>query len=460
MATRKPKASAPAVQQKPKQRKRISTQDFVNSSLKTFSLYDNVRSIPGIDGLKPAQRKAIYGNLQRGETAGELQVERLASFIAQKTDYHHGAVSMVSTLVGLAADLYPGSNNMNIFHPEGQFGSRLTKEPGAGRYISTAFNENFRKLFRKEDDAILVHNQVDGTEIEPKLYLPLLPFVLINGATGMGTGHSCEIKSYNPNELRDAVLQVLAGKSLVDHTLVPFFNGFHGTVHKNPTTGQLIISGKLEVVNSTTIRITELPVGVFLDQYKEHLNKLEEAEFIKDYVDGSREDSFEFTVTVPRTTTMLSEDELMAKFKLIARDTENFTMWNADGVLQRFKSAEEIIKVFTDWRLTYYSVRRDKLISTTEESIRILGETIRFIEFYIEYAKDFRQATKAELSEILLEAGFTDWEKLIGMPVYNLTFDRITELTTRKAKDEVTLAELQADTALAMYRRELKAFKY
>ena len=229
---------------------------------------------------------------------------------------------------------------------------------------------------------------------------------------------------------------------------------------KNPTTGQLIISGKLEVVNSTTIRISELPVGVFLDQYKEHLNKLEEAEFIKDYVDGSREDSFEFTVTVPRTTTMLSEDELMIKFKLIARDTENFTMWNADGVLQRFKSAEEIIKVFTDWRLTYYSVRRDKLISTTEESIRILGETIRFIEFYIEYAKDFRQATKAELSEILLEAGFTDWEKLIGMPVYNLTFDRITELTARKAKDEVTLAELQADTALAMYRRELKAFKY
>lgn len=459
MATRKPKAPEKATPMA-KQRKKISTSNFVNSSLKTFSLYDNVRSIPGIDGLKPAQRKAIYGTLQRGESAGELQVERLASFIAQKTDYHHGAVSMVSTLVGLAADLYPGSNNMNIFHPEGQFGSRLTKEPGAGRYISTAFNENFRKLFRKEDDAILQHNQVDGTEIEPKLYLPILPFVLINGATGIGTGHSTEIKSYHPNEIRDAVLDVLAGKELVDHSLTPYFNGYHGSVTKNPTTGQLSIRGKLEVINSTTILISELPVGVFLDTYKEHLNKLEEAEFIKDYVDGSREDSFEFTVTVPRTTTMLSEEELMMKFKLIARDNENFTMWNATGTLQRFKSAEEIIKVFTDWRLSWYDVRLNKLISTTEESIRLLGETIRFIEFYIEYAKDFRQATKSELTEILLEAGFIDWEKLIAMPVYNLTFDRITELQSRKAKDETVLVELQSDSALKMYRRELKAFKY
>ena len=150
---------------------------------------------------------------------------------------------MVSTIVGLAATKYPGSNNMNMFMPEGQFGSRLTKEAGAGRYINTYLSKYFRQLFKKEDDVILVHNEVDGEKIEPKHYLPILPFVLINGATGMGTGHSCEIKSYHPDQIRDAVLKVLDGKKLKPRTLVPWFRGFHGTVERNPETGQVIMTG-------------------------------------------------------------------------------------------------------------------------------------------------------------------------------------------------------------------------
>ena len=52
----------------------------------------------------------------RGENAGLLQVERLSSFIAAVTDYHHGTGSMASTIVGLANN-YPGSNNLNLFVP-------------------------------------------------------------------------------------------------------------------------------------------------------------------------------------------------------------------------------------------------------------------------------------------------------------------------------------------------------
>ena len=445
--------------------KSIRAKNFFNSAFKTFSLYDNVRSIPGIDGLKPSQRKAIYGTIHRGENAGELQVERLASYIAQKTDYHHGAGSMMSTLVGMAVTLYPGSNNMNLFVPEGQFGSRLTKEPGAGRYINTYLSPYFRQLCKKEDDIILEHNKIDGEEIEPKFYLPILPLVLINGATGMGTGHSCEIKSYHPNHIRDATLKVLDGFKLSSGTLLPWFRGFKGTVTRNPENAQVIMTGKLVVENSTTIRITELPVGVFLDQYKEHLNSLEEPDkngdvFIKDYEDSSTEDSFNFKVMVPRSTTALSEAELYKKFKLTSRDTENFTLWNANGTLQKFSSAEDVISMYVPWRLGFYEVRRQKLISDTTEAIRFQSEVVRFIRFYIANVKTFRDTSKKELIEVLSANGFIDYEKLLGMSIWNLTRDKIAELEKKLDDLKAYLETLKIDSAPQMYRRELKAFTY
>ena len=284
--------------------KSIRVKPYFATNVKTFSLYDNVRSIPKLtDGFKPSQRKAICGTLSRGENAGELQLERLASLIAAHTDYHHGANSLVSTIVGMANDKMPGMNNMNLFIPEGQFGSRLTKDPGAGRYIFTKLSPNFRQLFKKEDDCILEPIVVDGEEIEPHTYIPLLPISLINGAQGTGTGHACDIYSYHPNQLRDAVLKVLTGKKLKSGTLTPWFRGYHGTVERNSATGQVVTTGKLEIVNSTKIRITELPLGVYLDTYKETLNKLEEAGLIRHYDDRSTEESFDFICEVPRSTT-------------------------------------------------------------------------------------------------------------------------------------------------------------
>ena len=62
----------------------IRVKDFMNTAFKTFSLHDNVRSIPALtDGLKVSQRKAIFGTLTRGENADEVQVERLSAQIAQ-----------------------------------------------------------------------------------------------------------------------------------------------------------------------------------------------------------------------------------------------------------------------------------------------------------------------------------------------------------------------------------------
>ncbi len=439
----------------------IRVRDYVDTALKTFSLYDNVRSIPRLtDGLKPSQRKSICGTLARGENAGEMQVERLSSMIAAHTDYHHGANSLVGTIVGMANDKMPGMNNMNVFDPSGQFGSRLTDEPGAGRYINTRLNANFRELFKKEDDCILEPIIVDGEEIEPRTYIPILPMPLVNGAEGTGTGHATNILSYHPTQLRDALVSLIDGKKLKPGKLTPWFRGYHGTVERNQATGQVTTTGVYEVVNSTTIRITELPLGKYLDQYKETLNALEESGLIKGYDDRSTESSFEFIIDCPRSTTNLDHETILKKFKLIGRDTENFTLWNVEGVLQKFESAESIIEAFLPWRLERYEDRRKKLIDETTEQIRYLSEVIRFIRFYLANTKVFKDTGKKDLIELLLENKFVDYDKLLSMPIWNLTKDKIAELEKKLIDLKAYLASLKADSANEMYKRELKAFTY
>lgn len=440
--------------------RRIKARHFFNTAFKDFSLYDNVRSIPKLtDGLKPSQRKAIYGTLSRGENAGLIQVERLASFVAAATDYHHGTGSLAQTIVGLANN-YPGSNNLNLFVPEGQFGSRLTAESAAHRYIETKLSPYFRALFPKADDQILEHHETDGEKIEPKTYAPLLPMVLINGAQGTGTGHACLILSYKPADITAACLQVLAGKKLKHGSLTPWFNGFGGTIERNPETGQVIITGKLEVINSTTIKITEVPIGTYLDQYKARLNKLEDLEFIKDYENASTEQGFEFTVTVPRSTTALDIEELYRKFGLISRDTENFTVWNIEGKLQRFESAESLVEVFVPWRLEMMEVRRQHIINDLREQVRLQSEIIRFIRFYLKNVSTFRDTSKKELIEILLDNDFVDYDRLLSMAIWSLTKDRIAELEKKLADLKKELASVESDTAADMYRRELKALVF
>jgi len=437
--------------------RKIAARNFLNTAFKEFSLYDNVRSIPKLtDGLKPSQRKAIYGAQTRGENASLLSVERLSAHCAASTDYHHGVGSMQSTIIGLA-NKYAGSNNMNLFEPEGQFGSRLTADAAAARYIETKLTPYFRMLFPKADDCILEYNQTDGEKIEPVTYLPLLPITLVNGAQGTGTGHACLVMAYNPKEIATACLTVVQGKKLTDGTLAPWYKGFKGAIERNPINGQVIITGKMEVVNTTTIKISELPIGVYLDQYKDHLNKLEDEEFIKDYEDRSTEDGFDFTVTVPRTTTALPIEELYKKFKLVSRDTENFTLWGIDGILRRMQSAEEVVTEFVAWRSSMFEIRRQKLIEVAKLDIAWASERIRFINFYLKNTALFKNTGKKELIELLISNKFTEYERLLAMSIWNLTKDKIAELEKELAGLKDYLATLEKDTADKMYVRELKA---
>ena len=452
----------------------VETKSFIDDGLRQYSAHSNVRGIPFMpDGMKQAQRKAMYGVLLRGENEKPDTVERLAARCCSDTDYHHGAGSMEGTIVCLAQN-FPGSNNVNLIEPFGQFGSRLSRRPASSRYIKAKLSPNFRKLFRKEDDLITEHHYSNGDKIEPKYFIPLLPISLINGAEGMGTGHATYIMGYNPKDIQAAISQVLKGKKLTRGKLVPWYDGFKGTIERDPITNQITTTGVYETIpgkrGAMSIRIIELPIGSENDRYEAHLHGLMENKvnkknvvirpaIVSDFENSSEETGWDILINLAKSSAEMDDAEIIRTFKLITRETENLTLWNTLGELQRYDYVEDIIEEFVEWRLEKYEVRRQALIGVVEAEILKIDERIRFINFYLSHTDTFRSLKKAELMDLLAKNEFTTVDALLSMPIWNLTRERIEALEAELLKEIKKLEDLNATTADRMYGKELQEIK-
>lgn len=105
--------------------------------------------------------------------------------------------------------------------------------------------------------------------------MPIIPTVLVNGCEGIGTGWSSFIPNYNPREIVANVRRLLNGESMVP--MDPWYRGFKGSIEKTATKeggSTYTITGVYEEVDDTTIRITELPIRRWTDDYKEFLRAM------------------------------------------------------------------------------------------------------------------------------------------------------------------------------------------
>lgn len=430
----------------------LTVKKFFKKQFKPYAVYDTERSIANvIDGFKTTQRKIFYTCNIRSNT--DIKVAQLSSQVAYETAYHHGEQGIAGTIC-LMAQNFTGSNNINLLEPIGQFGNRLSNVPAAARYIFTSLTPISKLLFKKDDELILNHLYDDTQKIEPEFYLPILPMILINGSQGIGTGFASKVLSYNPNDIKEDILNILKGNTR--KKLIPWYKGFKGTISSGENNNQWAFKGILEIVNGTTIRISELPIGYYLDDIKTILSKLKDKGFIKDYDDNSTETGFDIEVTVPRTTTAMPLEKLYELFKLVSKDTENLTLWNVDKNIQIFKDASAIVDYFVQYRLIRYEDRRLALIKELEILIKDLEEKIRFINFYLNNTNVFKNTGKKELFSLLKENGFIEIDRLLSMQIYSLTKDKIAELDTKLLNEKKNLVKLMKSTAKAMYIKELE----
>lgn len=460
----------------------VTYTEFINKELIHFSNADNIRSIPSIvDGLKPSQRKIFYACLKRGYRADELKVSQLGGYVAEHTEYHHGEQSLHSTIIGMAQN-FPGSNNINLLQPNGAFGTRrkLGKDSASPRYIFTELNPLMAKLFRPEDDCLLTYQYEDGNQIEPVYYIPILPSVLINGTSGIGTGFSTKIPPHDPIDVADYILDLIDGK--VPKSIYPHFRGFTGTVMQIGDY-KYKITGKYEIIDQNTIRVTEIPITISTEAYKEFIMGLT----IIDKKDSENEKkkivsySFKPSNNFIDATLQFKSNEVQ---KLIKKNdiekylklsttlsTSNYYLYNIDGRMTKYDLTVDILDEFYEFRLEQYKRRKAYRLRYLKNELDILEYKMKFINDKINKIIIIEEKKEEDIIKRLVELGYPKLSKnvdahehektynYVRMNIFDLTKEKISELDAEYKAKQKEYEDYKNTTEELMWRREIVEFK-
>ncbi|XP_066521749.1 DNA topoisomerase 2-alpha [Hoplias malabaricus] len=480
-----------------KQTTSLTYHDFVNKELVLFSNSDNERSIPClVDGLKPGQRKVLFCCFKRNDKR-EVKVAQLAGSVAEMSAYHHGEVSLMMTIVGLAQN-FVGSNNLNLLQPLGQFGTRLHggKDSASPRYIFTMLSPLARLLFPAVDDNLLKYNYDDNIRVEPEWYIPIIPLVLANGADGIGTGWASRLPSYDVREIVNNIHRMLNGDEPLP--MLPSYKGFKGTIEELAT-NQYMNSGEVAIIDSTTVEISELPVKTWTQTYKENvleamLNGTEKVPaLITDYKEYHTDTTVRFVVKM--TEERLREAEaagLHKVFKLQNPLTCNsMVLFDHVGSLKKYDVVQDILRDFFELRLKYYVLRKDWLLGMLGAESAKLTNQARFILEKIQGTLVIENKPKKELIRMLQEMGYDsdpvkawkqaqekemeeeageeeeqkeeqtsgpDYNYLLSMPMWFLTKEKKDELCKQRDAKMTELNMLKKKAPSDLWKEDLAAF--
>ena len=433
-------------------------------------------------------RKILFAAFKKNLTS-EMKVAQFSGYVSEHSCYHHGEASLNGAIIGMAQN-YVGSNNINLFMPCGQFGTRLMgagRDAASERYIYTYLNPITRKLFPELDDYVLKYNDDDGVCVEPIYYMPIIPMVLVNGAKGIGTGFSTDIMCYNPIQ----IIVYLQGKlenysSEVMKTLLlePFYKNFKGTIYPSDDQCQkYIIKGCYEILGNDKIRITELPIGTWTQDYKEFLEQRistttsvksgNKEDVIKDFKDMSTDLNVDFEITFyPGLMSKLLLEkhdyniEGIEKYlKLYSiQSTTNMHLFNEKEQLRKYTDVYEIIDDYYDIRYDYYAQRKAYIIVKLNNELKTLSAKARFIQYNLDNTIDLRKKSKEEIFAILSNFQFdlsenNDYNYLIKMPMDSVSKENVEKLMKEYEQKKCELETIKATSLEKMWLKELDELK-
>jgi len=463
---------------------KVSYEDFIDKELIHFSKYDCDRSIPNVmDGLKISLRKILYSAFKKN-LVSEIKVAQFSGYVSEHSGYHHGEASLNAAIVGMAQN-FIGSNNINLFMPNGQFGTRLQggKDSASERYIFTCLNKITRCLFPSADDNILQYLNDDGLLVEPIFYAPIIPMVLVNGSKGIGTGFSTDIMCYNPLDIIRYLKSKLNQEAMTSEAFefIPYYEGFKGSVQKI-SEGKFMIKGCYEKTGSDKIKVTELPVGYWTEDFKELLENLIEpgvdkdgkkiVAVIKDYDDMSRDTNIDFNITFAKGKL----DELEAVkldhgcngveklLKLFTTNTtSNMHLFDAEDKLKKYNKVEAIIDDYYETRLQLYQTRKEYMINALEKELMVLSNKAKYIREILEDTIDLRKKKSEEVVRMLKDKGYDlvdgEYKYLTKMPMDSVTEENVAKLNKEREHKSCELDNVKNTTKYQMWLNELEILK-
>ena len=226
----------------------ISLQEEMQRSYLEYAMSVIVgRALPDArDGLKPVQRRIIFAMYELGLTPDRpfRKCARVVGDVLGK--YHpHGDQAVYDALVRLVQNF---STKYPVLEGHGNFGSVDNDPPAAMRYTETRLAPIANKGFLEEigSDTVTFSNNFDGSQKEPDVLPAQLPFLLLNGSSGIAVGMATNIPPHNLGEIVDGLVALIENQDISDKKLSTIIKG-----PDFPTGGELLCNKAIEEVYKT-----------------------------------------------------------------------------------------------------------------------------------------------------------------------------------------------------------------
>ena len=298
------------------------------------------RAVPHIvDGMKPVQRRVLHAMWK----IDDGRYTKVANIVGQAMQYHpHGDQSILGALVQMGQKNY-------LIDCQGNWGNILTGDSNAApRYIEARLTK-FAKEVVFNPKTTNWMTSYDGRNQEP-VELPIkFPLLLAQGAEGIAVGLASKILPHNFNEIIDAAVAHLQGKSF---ELYPDFptGGFAdcSKYMKGQRGGVVKVRAKIEKVDKNTLTINEIPFGKTTHIIIDSILKAKEKGKIKiKKIDDLTTDKAKIVIHLPNDVSPDKTIDALYAFT----DCEVSISPNACVIVDhkpQFLSVDEILKYSTD----------------------------------------------------------------------------------------------------------------
>tara|TARA_Y100000589_G_C27175073_1_gene638368 strand:- start:327 stop:2699 length:2373 start_codon:yes stop_codon:yes gene_type:complete len=407
------------------------------------------RALPDArDGLKPVQRRILFAMHELGLNPDRpfRKCARVVGDVLGK--YHpHGDQAVYDALVRLVQDF---STKYPTLNGHGNFGSVDDDPPAAMRYTETRLAPIAHEALLQEieSETVTYSDNFDGSQKEPDVLPAQLPFLLLNGSSGIAVGMATNIPPHNLGEIIDALIQLIKQSDTNDSKLIEIVKG-----PDFPTGGELIYSENIKEVytrgrGSLTVRgvihheeiytgkgkhkrnalvVTELPYQVSKAGWIEKLADLVNAGKIigiSDIRDESDREGMRIMIELKRDVN--SELVISDLYKKTSLQTNFGAIFLAliNGKPVQL-SLKDYLKNFLEFRESTIIKRTKYHLNLTEEKLEILKgfalavENIKKIIEIVQNSEDANEAKFKLSKELNLTKKQSD--SVMSMPIKKLT---------------------------------------
>ena len=411
------------------------------------------RALPDVrDGLKPVHRRILFDMYEMGLKSNSAfkKSARIVGDVLGK--YHpHGDASVYDALVRLAQDF---SLRYPVVKPQGNFGSIDGDPPAAMRYTEAKMSRIGEEMLNdiQKETVNFIPNYDDSMQ-EPQVLPASIPYLLVNGTSGIAVGMATNMAPHNLTEVCNAIAAYIDDpeitiERLMEHVKGPDFPtagiicGRNGIINAFSTgRGKIVVRGRYEIEEAdngrTSIIFTELPYQVNKAELVKRIADLkrEEIQGISEVRDESDRDGIRLVIELKRqAVARVILNKLFVHTPLQSNFNVN-SLALVDGRPQQL-SLKQMIVHFVDHREEVVERRTRFDLRKAEERAHILEGLKIGLDNIDEVIKIIKESNDNDESCTKLMGRF-GLSQLQAMAIIDMKLGRLSHLETEKILSEL-----------------------